>query len=78
MSSYGFSYLIRQEVPAQNKIHWRCSKRTKNIQCKAAVIQVGILFALLKKHIHVPQPGAALKAEITAEVWFLRSKSAVF
>ena len=35
-------------------------------------------FALIKKHIHVPQLGAALKAEITAEVWFLRSKSAVF
>ena len=54
VNCYGFSYLIRQEVPAQNKIHWRCSKRSNNLQCKAAVIQVGILFALLKKHIHVP------------------------
>ena len=78
VSSYGFSYVFRREVPAPNKIQWRCSKRSKNLQCKADVIQVGTLFALLKKHIHVPQPGAALKAETTVEVWFLRSKSAVF
>ena len=29
-----------------------------------------LYFALLKKHIHVPQPGAALNAENTSEVWF--------
>ena len=70
VSSYGFSYVFRREVPAQNKIQWRCSERSKHLQCKAGVIQVGTLFALIKKHIHVPQPGAALKAEITAGVWF--------
>ena len=70
MSSFGFSYVIRQEVQAPSKIQWKCSKRSKNLQCKAAVIQVGTLFALLKKHIHVPQPGAALNAENTSEVWF--------
>ena len=78
VSSYRFSCLIRRKVPAQNKTQRRCSKRSKHLQCKEGVIQVGTLFALIKKHIHVPKPGAALKGEITAEVWFLRSKSAVF
>ena len=36
------------------------------------------LFALLKKHIHVPRPGAALKAETTAEVWFWEVKVQCF
>ena len=78
VSSYGFTYVVRRKVPAQNKIQWRCSKRSKNLQCKAGVIQVGTSFALLKKHIHLPQPGAALKAEITAEVWFWEVKVQYF
>ena len=70
VSSFGFSYVIRREVPAPSKIQWKCSKRSKKLQSKAGVIQVGTLFALLKKHIHLPQPGAALNAENTSEVWF--------
>ena len=72
VSSYRFLYLIRRKVPAQNETQRRCSKRSMHLQCKAGVIQVGTFLH------QSPQLGAALKAEITAEVWFFRSKSAVF
>ena len=46
-----------------------CTIRNKSVQCKAAVTQMGEVFTMGQhQHCHPCDPGATLKAEVTAKV----------
>lgn len=68
VSSYGYSYNLRREVPQNRETQWRCSVRNKKIQCTASVTERNGSYFQTNRHIHLPKAGLKTKVEVTAEV----------
>ena len=68
---YLFIYLffrIRKMTTPYAKL-WRCTKRTKTLNCPATVIQDGDNYKLgLKNHIHPAEPGIHIAIKVKTEV----------
>ena len=61
----GYSYTIKRRTSQSTT--WRCSIRTKSVNCPATIRQVGQSFlAGPRQHIHQPNPGSSIAASITA------------
>nr|XP_022310541.1 uncharacterized protein LOC111115915 [Crassostrea virginica] len=63
----GFSYTMKRKN--EDKIDWRCTKRSKNLQCPATVKQSGNEFVEgLHPHIHGPTVRAAAVATVVSQI----------
>ncbi|KAG0718907.1 WD repeat and HMG-box DNA-binding protein 1 [Chionoecetes opilio] len=84
VDSLGYTYnkkaLGRKKTQHDGKCTWRCSVRSKALTCQATVSQNGSVFTRgSRPHVHKAQPGAAVKAEVTATAKSLvREKDHVF
>ncbi|XP_062591513.1 uncharacterized protein LOC134253000 [Saccostrea cucullata] len=63
----GFSYTVKRKN--EEKTDWRCTKRSKNLQCPATVRQHGDAFVEgLQPHIHGPTVGTAAVATVVSQI----------
>lgn len=69
VDSEGFSYGIHRELKRSGVVHWRCTKRGKELQCQAMVRQEGDAFTPgPHEHAHAADTGTATKVKLVRDI----------
>lgn len=67
VDSDGFAYGIHREC--RGVVHWRCTRRGKDLQCQAMVRQEGDVFTPgIQEHAHAADSGTATKVKLVRDI----------